>query len=185
MSSHVRRLPCRMPLEPLPSQLGEATNLDPDREEIEIIEPLCAVFRRRLKADGQKYTPERAHILNTIIELDGLFEADTLLDRVNQAGREGGPGRIPLRVSKATIYRTLKLLEDYGIIQSVLLDKDQSHYQLAYGQRPNTLLVNIENGDVEAIEIPELVEIRDRICRERGLDPQGHKFQIFARPRQG
>ena len=35
-------------------------------------------------------------------------------------------------------------------------------------------------GEIEAIELSELVEIRDRICRERGLDPQGHRFQIFA-----
>jgi hypothetical protein len=28
--------------------------------------------------------------------------------------------------------------------------------------------------------VPELIAIRDRICREMGLDPQGHRLQIYA-----
>jgi len=41
--------------------------------------PLCAVFRRFLKSKDLKYTPERADILNAIIERDGVFEVEQLL----------------------------------------------------------------------------------------------------------
>ena len=142
--------------------------------DIEIVEPLCAVFRRKLKAEGQKYTPERAHILDTIIRLDGLFEADTLLERVKNDG---------FRVSKATIYRTLKLLEDAGIVERVSIEAEQSHYQLVYGQRPNALLINVETGEIESLDIPELTALRDRLCAARGLVPEGHRLQIFAKPK--
>ncbi len=134
-------------------------------------EPLCAVFRRYLKSLNQKYTPERAQILDVLIEMDDLFQAEELLDRMRTAG---------YRVSKATIYRTIKLLEDAGLIQRVLFDREQSHYQLVFGKKPNTLLVRTDTGDVEAIDIPELAAIRDRICKERGLEPHGTRFQIFA-----
>lgn len=137
----------------------------------DIIEPLCAVFRRSLKDVGLKYTPERAQILDTIIELDGLFEADQLLEEVKGKG---------FRVSKATVYRTLKLLEDAGIIQRVLFDREQSHYQLAYGRKGNTLLVRMDTGEVEVLELPELVALRDKICKARGLRAEGHRLQIFA-----
>ncbi|MEM7755099.1 MAG: transcriptional repressor [Planctomycetota bacterium] len=140
--------------------------------DLNIEEPLCAVFRRKLKAENQKYTPERAHILNTIIEFDGLFEADTLLETV----RKGG-----FRVSKATIYRTLKLLEEAGIIQQIPFDRDQSHYQLAYGKKPDTVLINVDTGEVEAINVPELIALRDKICQDKGLNPEGHRLQIFVR----
>lgn len=136
-----------------------------------IIEPLCAVFRRSLKEEGLKYTPERAQILDTIIAFDGLFEAEQLLEEVKSKG---------FRVSKATVYRTLKLLEDSGIIQRVLFDREQSHYQLAYGRRGNTLLVRVDTGEVEMLEMPELVALRDKICKARGLKPEGHRLQIFA-----
>jgi Fur family ferric uptake transcriptional regulator len=151
-----------MALEPLSS------NRPPDAE---IIEPLCAIFRRALKAENLKYTPERARILDTIIEFDSLFEADQLLDTIKKRGHS---------VSKATVYRTLKLLESCGIIQHVLFDREQSHYQLAIGQSGNTLLIHADTGEVEALALPELVELRDRLCKERGLKVQGHRLQIFV-----
>jgi Fur family transcriptional regulator, ferric uptake regulator len=169
------------PLEPLPT--GEHLAADG----LAIVEPLCAVFRRKLKAEGLKYTPERARILDAIVRMDGLFEADELLAAV----RTGG-----FRVSKATVYRTIRLLQDAGIIQRIPLGDEQSHFQLIYGRRPNDLLLRVdlmegegETGDedgsrIEVLEIPELIELRDRICRERGLEARGHRFQIFAvRPR--
>jgi Fur family transcriptional regulator, ferric uptake regulator len=150
-----------MPLEPVPEfEAG-----------FEIAEPLCAVFRRTLKSEGLKYTPERAQVLDAVVRMDGLFEADELLTALKDSG---------FRVSKATIYRTIRLLLDAGIIQRVLMDEEQAHYQLVYGRRPNDLLIRMDTRRVEEIDIPELVELRDRICRERGLEPQGHRFQIFA-----
>jgi Fur family transcriptional regulator, ferric uptake regulator len=137
----------------------------------EIIEPLCAVFRRKLKAEGLKYTPERARILDAVVGRDGLFEAEELLATVKAAG---------FRVSKATVYRTIRLLQDAGIIQRVLFDEDQAHYQLVYGRRPHDLLIRLDTRQVEAIEVPEMLALRDRLCRERGLEPQGHRLQIFA-----
>ena len=152
-----------MALEPLPADAGE--NAD------ETLAPLCAVFRKRLRAEGLKYTPERAHILDAIIGMDGLFEAEQLLETLRTSHE---------RVSKATIYRTIKLLQDAGIIQRVLIDGDNAYYQLVYGTHPNDLLIRMDTGQIETIELPELIEIRDRICRERGLNPEGHRLQIYA-----
>ncbi len=153
-----------MALEPIKNNADAPSQLD-------IIEPLCAVFRRALKAEGLKYTPERAMILDTIIAFDGLFEADQLLDALKDKGHS---------VSKATVYRTLKLLESCSIIQQVLFDRDQSHYQLTVGNTGNTLLINIDTGEVESVQVPGLLELRDKICAARGLKPQGHKLQIFV-----
>lgn len=155
------------PLEPLPASAGA---------DLEIVEPLCAVFRRRLKSEGQKYTPERARILDAIVRMDGLFEAEQLLAAV----RTGG-----FRVSKATVYRTIRLLQDAGIIQRIPIGEDQAHYQLIYGAKPNDLLIRMDGSDgsaghVEILDIPQLIELRDRLCRERGLVAQGHRFLIFA-----
>jgi Fur family transcriptional regulator, ferric uptake regulator len=150
-----------------------------------IVEPLCAIFRRKLKAEGLKYTPERARILDAIVRMDGLFEAEELLAAV----RTGG-----FRVSKATVYRTIRLLQDAGIIQRIPVGDEQSHFQLVYGRRPNDLLIRADllegdrddaSGDsreprIETLDLPELIELRDRICRERGLEARGHRFQIFA-----
>ncbi|MEL7473963.1 MAG: Fur family transcriptional regulator [Planctomycetota bacterium] len=140
---------------------------------IEIVEPLCAVFRRHLRSEGQKYTPERARILDAIIDRDGLFQADDLLDSL----RDG-----EFRVSKATVYRTIKLLQDSGIIQRVPFGDGQAHYLLIYGRSPQDLIIDVESGRVIPVQADELEEIKARLCAEHGLEPRGHRLQIFAAP---
>jgi Fur family ferric uptake transcriptional regulator len=140
-------------------------------EEALSLVPLCAIFRRHLKAQGLKYTPERADVLNAIIERDAVFEADQLLVEMRQRGH---------RVSKATIYRTIRLLQDAGIIIEALFDPRQTHYQLVYGKTPRDFLVCVRTGKCVQFSSPELLALRDRICRENGWRPEGHRFQIYG-----
>ncbi len=133
--------------------------------------PLCAIFRRHLKEQNLKYTPERADILNAILEADDVFEADSLMQRMQDQGQ---------RVSKATVYRTLKLLQEAGIINQALFDAKQSHYQLVYGRQPSDYMVCVQTGKYIRISSDELMEIRNRICREYGWEPVGHRFQVYG-----
>lgn len=141
---------------------------DPD---LELMTPLCAVFRRHLKSLGQKYTPERAQILDALMDMEDPFQVDELQETLKARGRP---------VSKATVYRTIKLLQEAGILQQVLFDADQAHYQLAFGRAASDLIIRVDTNEVIQIDVPELAEIRDRLCREHGLEPEGHRFQIFA-----
>ena len=133
--------------------------------------PLCSVFRRFLKSKDLKYTPERADILNAIIERDGVFEVEQLLRDMQRAGS---------RASKATTYRTIKLLQEAGIITQALFDSKQAHYQLIYGKQPRDYMVCMKTGRHLDFASDDLVALRDRICRERGWEPVGHRFQIYA-----
>lgn len=110
-------------------------------------------------------------MLDAIIERDGVFEADQLLVDMRQRGH---------RVSKATIYRTIKLLQDGGIITQALFDSKQSHFQLVYGKQPRDFIVCMRTGRHIEFTSPELIALRDRICRERGWTPIGHRFQIYG-----
>lgn len=133
--------------------------------------PLCSIFRRFLKTRGLKFTTERARILDTVLSKEGLFEAEQLMYEMHDEGH---------RVSKATIYRTIKHLVEAGIIREVLLDSKQAHYQMVYGRKPMDHLVNVSTDEVIEFHAPELVALRERICREHGLDPVGHRFLIYA-----
>ncbi len=133
--------------------------------------PLCAVFRRYLRSRSLKYTPERADVLDAIIERDEVFEVDELLVEMRRRGH---------RVSKATIYRTVKLLLEAGIITQALFDSKQSHYRLIYGKAPRDYMVCMKTGRHMEFSDRELVELRDRICRRHGWEPIGHRFQIYA-----
>ncbi|MCC5830529.1 MAG: transcriptional repressor [Phycisphaeraceae bacterium] len=135
------------------------------------IAPLCSVFRRFLKSKGLKFTPERAAVLDVVTSFDGVFEADNLQEGLKASG---------LAVGMATVYRTLRHLVDAGILSEVLIDAKQNHYRLSYGQPPVGYLVCIESGQVIEFPAPELLAIRDRICRENGLTALSSRLVVYA-----
>ena len=157
---------CRMAVHSLPTPPPP-----PDGSQLMVMAPLCSVFRRYLRSQNLKYTPERADVLNAIIECDDVFEVDQLLMEMRRRGH---------RVSKATIYRTVKLLQDAGIITQALFDSKQAHYQLIYGKAARDYIVCMKTGKYIEFSDDELVALRNRICEEHGWDPVGHRFQIYA-----
>ncbi len=136
-----------------------------------IIQPLCSIFRRFLKNRGLKFTTERALILDAVLSKDNVFEVDQLLYEMHGQG---------VRVSKATIYRTIKHLVEAGIIQEVLLDSRQAHYQLIYGRQQKDHIINVDTEATLEFHDEELIERIYAICREHGLDPVGHRLLIYG-----
>ena len=133
--------------------------------------PLCSVFRRFLKSKNLKYTPERAEVLDAIIARDDVFEVEELLLEMQGNGH---------RISKATIYRTINLLVDAGIITQALFDSKQAHYRLIYGREPHDHMLCMRTGKLVEFSSNDLSKLRDRICEELGWKPVGHRFQIYA-----
>lgn len=158
-----------------------------------IVEPICAVFRRTLRAVGLKYTPERARILDAVVSKTAPFHAEELIAELRTAlappsahpapaHPAGHPKALPAvsRVSKATVYRTIRLLQDAGIVQQIPLGAEQATYILAYGARPSGVLVHTDTGRVSLFDAPEIVALRDQACQRLGLTPHGHQFIVYA-----
>jgi Fur family transcriptional regulator, ferric uptake regulator len=138
-----------------------------------VIAPTCAIFRRYLKRQGLKFTPERAKILEAVLAKEDVFEADQLLFEMRQVGQ---------RVSKATIYRTLKHLLEAQIVSEVLLDSTHAHYQLNIGREPKGHLVCLQTDKIIEFSTPEAAELAQRICREHGLEPVSYQFVVYGMP---
>ena len=137
-----------------------------------ILAPLCSVFRQHLKGQSLRYTSERADILAAVMNEEDLFDADSLLMRLRSGGKD---------VSKATIYRTLRLLQDAGIIMPFMLFGAQvTHYQLAYGRDPADYLVCLQSGRIERIDSDAVAQMRDMLAKERGWSVAGHRFVIYG-----
>eukprot|EP00752_Nemacystus_decipiens_P016091 g14387.t1 len=133
--------------------------------------PMCAIFRRFLKRKGLKFTTERAMILDAVLGKDGVFEADELLTEMRDADH---------RVSKATIYRTLKHLMESKIIKEVLIDSTRAHYQLAFGQKATGHLVCLETNQIIEFPTEQLDALMNKICKEHGYEPLSHRFVIYG-----
>ncbi|MEE2680783.1 MAG: transcriptional repressor [Planctomycetota bacterium] len=140
-------------------------------DSVAMMAPICSVFRRFLKSKGLKYTPERAAILDSIIDRDEVFEVEEILLQMRASES---------RVSKATIYRTISLLTEAGIITQALFDSKQAHYRLIYGREPQDQMVCMRTGKLIEFSNPEVTELRNRICQELGWNPIGHRLHIYA-----
>jgi len=136
-----------------------------------LILPICAIFRRFLKRQGLKFTNERALILDAVLNQEGVFEADQLLNQMRDDGH---------RVSKATIYRTLKHLLEAKIIDEVLIDSKYAHYELSIGRPAQGHLVCIETGRVVEIPAAWLEALRDKICKEHDFEPVSYRLVIYG-----
>jgi Fur family ferric uptake transcriptional regulator len=84
------------------------------------------------------------------------------------------------RVSKATIYRTLKHLLEAKIISEVLIDSRQAHYRLSFGKEPKGHLVCVETNRIIEFSANELTKLRDSLCKEYGFEPVSHRFVIYG-----
>lgn len=140
-------------------------------QDITAMAPLCSVFRRFLKSKNLKYTPERADVLDAVIEREGMFDVDDLLAEMRRRGH---------RASRATVYRTIRLLQEAGIITQTLFDPKLSHYRLVYGKEPCDYMVCVRTGNVIEFTDERLAKLREEICKEHGWDPVAHRFQIYA-----
>jgi Fur family iron response transcriptional regulator len=73
----------------------------------------------QLKDKGVKPTPQRVEIAAVLLEKPCHLSAEQILCRLNESGR---------RISKATVYNTLKLLTEQGIIRQVAVDRSRLFY---------------------------------------------------------
>ncbi len=129
------------------------------------------VFRSFIRNKGLRNTPEREQVIKAIFSIHDHFDVDELYLRLRKETD---------KISKATIYRTVKLLQDAGIITQALFDSKQAHYRLIYGREPHDHMLCMRSGKLIEFSSPELTKLRDNICRELGWEPVGHRFQIYA-----
>lgn len=84
-----------------------------------------------LRKRGYRLTPQRHMILSVIQEADGHLSIDQIAERVQK--------RNPY-VSLSTVYRTLELLRELGLVRENHLPGEQPHYEAARGKAHHHLV---------------------------------------------
>lgn len=133
--------------------------------------PCETFFRTFCRQRGLKLTSERQAVLSAVENADEHFDPEWLLQKMRTAGVPG---------SRATLYRTLALLQEAGIIQQVLHGHKHMHYEFVFGRGEHDHIVDVNTGDVVEFSNEDVVRLRDAICRSHGFAPVSHRFQILA-----
>jgi len=127
------------------------------------------VFRKYIKNKGLKLTPERITILNEVFSTHDHFDVEELYGRIG-AKRES--------VSRTTIYRTLPLLLDCGLISEAIRCKGRVYYEHIYGHRHHSHLVCIKCGKIIEFEDDQIEKEKERICKKYNFKTTEYRFGI-------
>lgn len=113
-------------------------------------------FGSYLSKRGLKHTEPRRQIVETVFAFHDHFDAEQLYERVKQVSSD---------VSRATVYRTITLLVDSGLVQKSLRSSARDLYEHIYGHDQHVHWVCRRCGSVQ--ETP-LDEVRAILARGAG-----------------
>lgn len=134
------------------------------------VKKLEKIFSDYLKQKQLKYTPERRTILNEVFNIHNHFEADELFLRLRQKRDH--------RISRATVYRTLPLLEESGLVRKVIFVDKHTHYEHVYGHKHHEHLICLNCGKVIEFYRKSLEDTLEDVARENDFKHIAHKMEI-------
>ena len=102
----------------------------------------AVVGERRLRAAGKRITPQRKLVLAILAASRGHLDAYD----IHKRGRHRDPN-----LSLSTVYRTLNVLKETGVVSEVHLDTEHHHYELR-GADEHAHLVCQECGRVIEVD---------------------------------
>lgn len=128
------------------------------------------VFTDYLARHGLRLTRQRTRILDHLVSADRHLS----LEEIYQALRRHGLGR-------ATVFRTLKMLEACELITHVSSADGTSRFELHLERPHHDHLICVDCSRILEVRWPELEKIQQRSCRELGFEPLWHRHEVFGR----
>ena len=127
------------------------------------IEKKCIQF-------GLRMTEQRKIIARVLSASDDHPDAEELYRRTN---------KINQKISLATIYRTLKLFNDNGILEKHEFKDGKSRYE-TIPTNHHDHLIDIKTGDVIEFHDEEIEKLQERIADKLGYNIVNHRLEIYA-----
>ena len=130
------------------------------------------ILSNYLKEKGKlRATPSRFAVLDEVLRTQGHFDVEGLYYRLITSG---------VKVSKATVYNTLDLLKDCGLVSKYRFAENTSRYEKAFGRPHHHHLICLKCGDIIEFVSDKLARIQDEVCREKRFEPQSSTLQVFG-----
>ena len=127
------------------------------------IEKKCIQF-------GLRMTEQRKIIARVLSASDDHPDAEELYRRTN---------KINQKISLATVYRTLKLFNDNGILEKHDFRDGKSRYE-TIPTNHHDHLIDIETGNVIEFHDEEIEKLQERIADNLGYNIVNHRLEIYA-----
>ncbi|WP_188674574.1 Fur family transcriptional regulator [Neptunicoccus cionae] len=127
----------------------------------------------RCEAAGLRMTEQRRVIARVLQNCDDHPDVEELYARASE---------VDAGISIATVYRTVKLFEESGILERLEFGDGRARYEDAERDHHDHL-IDLHSGEVIEFVDPEIEELQERIAAKLGYDLRGHKMELYGVPR--
>jgi Fur family ferric uptake transcriptional regulator len=126
----------------------------------------------RCEDKGLRMTGQRRIIAQVIEDSDDHPDVEELFKRA--ATLDAG-------ISIATVYRTVKLFEEAGILEKVEFGDGRARYEDAERDHHDHL-IDLNSGEVIEFVDAEIEKLQERIAQELGYELRGHRLELYGVP---
>ncbi|MGB7316618.1 MAG: Fur family transcriptional regulator [Planktotalea sp.] len=126
----------------------------------------------RCEAKGLRMTGQRRVIASVLQASDDHPDVEELYARAS--AEDAG-------ISIATVYRTVKLFEEAGILEKLEFGDGRARYEDAERDHHDHL-IDMNSGEVIEFVDPEIEELQERIAARLGYTLKGHKLELYGVP---
>ena len=108
--------------------------------------------------------------------------ATVIGDQERHFTAEGLRQQLPRRMGRATVYRTLKLLVEAGVLCRVLLEDGDLHYQLSHHGHHHHLIC-VQCGSSQDLTGCDIEDLLLTTSADHGFELSGHWLEVYGRCR--
>ena len=122
---------------------------------------------------GLKMTEQRRVIAQILSDAEDHPDVEEVYRRASE---------IDQKISLATVYRTLRLFDDSGIIQSHDFGGGRARYEASDDDTHHYHLIDLDSGEVIEFFDEELEALQEKIAKRLGYNIVDNKLELFGRP---
>ncbi|MEX0310362.1 MAG: Fur family transcriptional regulator [Tateyamaria sp.] len=133
-----------------------------------------ATITDRSEAKGLRMTHPRRVIAQVLEESDDHPDVEELYNRANA---------VDSGISIATVYRTVKLFEEAGILDKLEFGDGRARYEDAERDHHDHL-IDLNSGEVIEFVDEEIEALQEKIAEKLGYELRGHRLELYGVPRK-